>query len=110
MNKIEQAAVDRATWPALEAGPVMQALRRGIAVAVDEAETGALIEECVAPDYVPLDFGRHGVRLLPQPRAERAWRKLAELRGERVTGAQNDPQFIGHNAEGMACYRGNFGL
>ena len=87
MTESEQSAIDSANWPAKIPGNVMQCLRRAIPVAVTEAETAELIGATLAPDYVPLDFGRHGVRLLPHPSAERAWRYLAGLRGERVDGA-----------------------
>jgi len=87
MTQTEQAASDRATWPAKEVGNVMACWRRGVGVVVTEAETLALLEKAMGPNFVQFTFGARPVRMLPHERCEWAFRALAEMRGERTDGA-----------------------
>jgi len=85
MDELQQGAIDRATWPVKEPGPVMMAWRNGVAVTITEAETNALLVDAVAPRHLPLSFGSR-VQLQPHERCEWAYRALAALRNERLDG------------------------
>lgn len=83
---IEQAAIDRANFPAKVLGNVMGCWHRGISVDVSESETAALIRRASSPQFVQLQFGYGRVKLTPHQRCEWAFRALAEMRGERADG------------------------